>query len=126
MRHRFRQGLAAQIEGLLEEQTASIRPLQDTLTALNTQVRALHKRMDRLQETCVSIQQSLEEAQGFHGKMTVHEAWARHPGVREVFTRHHLPHCDRCPVGEDERLEEAAFGYSMDLNRLLEELNALC
>ena len=58
--------------------------------------------------------------------MTVHEAWARHPGVRDVFTERHLPHCDSCPVGADERLEEAAFGYAIDLEELLKDLNALC
>lgn len=61
----------------------------------------------------------------FTADMTVHEAWARHPGVRAIFTRRHLPACPACAVGVDETLAEAAFGYRMSLEELLQELNAL-
>ena len=47
-------------------------------------------------------------------------------GTNAVQNERHLPHCDRCPVGADERLEEAAFGYALDLQELLDSLNALC
>lgn len=57
--------------------------------------------------------------------MTVHEAWARHPGVRGVFTRHHLPACPACAVGVDETLVEAALGHHLDPDALLTELNTL-
>ena len=125
MRSRIRQGLAEQIEALLEGRLPPIRPLRAEVQSLSTQAEWLSKQLDKLQATCDEIEERLERQRGFHPKMTVHEAWARHPGVRAVFTRYHLAHCDRCPVGSDERLEEAAFGYSIDLAQLLEELNAL-
>ena len=57
--------------------------------------------------------------------MTVHAAWARHPGTARIFRAHHLPACPDCPVGADETLAEAAFGYGLDLDDLLARLNAL-
>ena len=125
MRSRIRQGLAEQIEALLEGQLPPIRPLRAEVQSLSTQAEWLNKQLDKLKTTCEELEARFEQQRGFHPKMTVHEAWDRHPGVRAVFTRYHLPHCDRCPVGRDERLEEAAFGYSIDLSKLLEELNAL-
>ncbi len=58
-------------------------------------------------------------------RTTIHAAWARHPGVREVFAGLGLPACDACSVGADETLEEAAFGYGVDLAWLLRQLNGL-
>ncbi|MCB9744549.1 MAG: hypothetical protein H6740_18280 [Alphaproteobacteria bacterium] len=61
----------------------------------------------------------------FLPEMPVHRAWARHPGVRAIFTRRHLPDCPSCAVGVDETLAEVAFGYGFDLDALLGELNGL-
>lgn len=72
------------------------------------------------------LQRWLERrSQPFGPDMTVHEAWMRHPGVRAVFLRHHLPACPACAVGADETLAEAAFGHRLDLEDLLQELNTL-
>ena len=126
MKQRIRQVLAPQIEAQLREHTASLRPVRAELQDVKDQVKELGIRMQDLASDVERLRLEKLRQRGFHGKMTVHEAWALHPGVREVFTRYHLPHCDRCPVGADERLEEAAFGYSFDLSVLLEELNDLC
>ena len=126
MKQRIRQVLAPQIEAQLREHIASLRPVRAELQALRDRVDELGARMLALASDVEHIRIERLRQRGFHGKMTVHEAWALHPGVREVFTRYHLPHCDRCPVGADERLEEAAFGYSLDLSVLLKELNDLC
>ncbi|MEE2750289.1 MAG: hypothetical protein VX519_02580 [Myxococcota bacterium] len=56
---------------------------------------------------------------------TVHEVWARHPGVRELFARHHLHGCDVCPVGADETLAEMAYGHRIDLEDFLQSLKDL-
>jgi hybrid cluster-associated redox disulfide protein len=61
----------------------------------------------------------------FTADTTVHQAWARHPGVAEIFGRYNLNDCPSCSVGADESLKEAAFGYEMDVVHLMAELNAL-
>ncbi len=61
----------------------------------------------------------------FTASMTVHAAWARHPGTARIFRAHHLPACPDCAVGADETLAEAAFGYGLDLDDLLARLNDL-
>lgn len=63
--------------------------------------------------------------QPFLARMTMDQAWRRHPGAAAVFARHHLPACDGCAVRFDETVEEAASAYGLDLGRLLAELNAL-
>ena len=126
MKQRIRQALTPQIEAQLRENTVSIGPLRAEIEATAARIQNLGQRLDQMAAAAEELTLAQLRARGFHGKMTVHEAWALHPGVREVFTRYHLPHCDRCPVGADERLEEAAFGYSLDLSRLLAELNDLC
>ncbi len=61
----------------------------------------------------------------FHGELTVHEAWSRHSGVKHVFARYHLPHCEVCPVGADETLKEAAAGHGISIKSLLIDLDRL-
>ena len=126
MREILRPQLRAPIQQALSLQTASIAPIRTILHDHSAKIEAANKRLDKLFNQFETVQGLLEEAHAFHGKMTVHEAWATHPGVQAVFAKHHLPHCDSCPVGADERLEEAAFGYSLNLEVLLQALNALC
>ena len=126
MKHRIRQALAPPIEAQLRENTVSLGPLRAEIEATAARIRRLAQKLEAAASTAEALRIAQLQARGFHGQMTVHEAWAVHPKVREVFTRYHLPHCDRCPVGADERLEEAAFGYSLDLDTLLAELNDLC
>ena len=126
MKHRIRHALAPHIEAQLREHTAPLEPVRKEIEAAKTEIQKLSQHLDELAAAAEELRIARLRQQGFHSKMTVHEAWALHPGVREVFTRHHLPHCDRCPVGADERLEEAAFGYSLDLSELLAQLNDLC
>lgn len=61
----------------------------------------------------------------FTAETTVHQAWARHPGVAAIFGRYALHACPSCSVGVDETLKEAAFGYDIPLDHLLKELNRL-
>ena len=59
----------------------------------------------------------------FSGDMTIDEAWHAHPHAPQVFAKYHLPACDGCAVRFDERLEEAAGAYGIDLNHFLHDLN---
>lgn len=118
-----RAGLMALARAALAEalapHTRETEALRGAVTALRAEVAALSAERAR----CAA---RLERAWGpFVLEMTVHEAWARHPGVRRVFTRHHLPACDACAVGVDETLGEAADGHDLDPIDLLAELNAL-
>ena len=60
--------------------------------------------------------------QPFTAETTVHEAWRRHPSPERVFAPLGLSDCPRCPVGEDETLEELAEGYGIPLDQLLSSL----
>lgn len=59
------------------------------------------------------------------GRLTVHAAHARHPGVQAVFAQFGLPSCPSCAVGADETLEEAARGEGFELEALLSALRPL-
>jgi hybrid cluster-associated redox disulfide protein len=59
----------------------------------------------------------------FSADMTIEQAWHAHPAAPQVFSKYHLPACDGCAVRFDERLEEAAQAYGIDLNQFLRDLN---
>jgi len=61
----------------------------------------------------------------FTGGMTIEEAWNAHPGAPSVFAQYHLPGCDGCAVRFEERIEEAAEAYGIELDRFLTDLNQL-
>ena len=126
MKAEIRRHLKLSIQAHIADKTVPIVPVRTEITQLKTQIQDCNRSISRLESDLVSLEELIESMTPFHPKMTVHEAWAKHPRVREVFAAHHLPHCDRCPVGADERLEEAAFGYALDLQELLDSLNALC
>ena len=122
----FQSILKKPILEILQEKTASIREPQRALQDLRQRIAALQGQLESLQTQCQELAKKRELAKyGFHSKMTVHQVWAAHPGAKKVFSEYHLPHCDQCPVGADERLEEAAFGYAIDLEVLLYKLNSL-
>ena len=61
----------------------------------------------------------------FTGEMSIDEAWHAHPRAPKVFARYQLPGCDGCAVRFEERIEEAAEAYGIDLDRFLHDLNQL-
>ena len=61
----------------------------------------------------------------FTADMTIEQAWNAHRDAPSIFAQHHLPSCDSCSVRFDERLEEAAAAYGIDLDGFLSKLNAL-
>ena len=95
------------------------RRLRREVPELSAQLEQLRARLQRSEELLARA------TAPFSGEMTVHQAWARHPGVREVFAARGLPECDLCSVGQDETLDEACQGYGLSLDELLTELNGL-
>jgi hybrid cluster-associated redox disulfide protein len=126
MKAEIRRQLKLSIQAQIEGQTASIGPVQREFAEFNDKVQGFNRAISKVERDLALLEATIASITPFHPKMTVHEAWAKHPSVKEIFAAHHLPHCDRCPVGADERLEEAAFGYAIDLRELLDALNALC
>ncbi len=126
MKARIQTHLREHIQRQIRANSAPIQGLQKEVLRLQEQLEALRSLLKNAEKRLTELNDQLEAAVPFHATMTVHQAWAKHPGVRAIFAQHHLPHCDRCPVGADERLEEVAFGYAIDLETLLEALNALC
>ncbi len=94
------------------------RELETALTSARRAIAELDAVLDRLDAR-------LQARTPFTGQTTVHGAWARHPGVKEVFSELGLPACDQCAVGADETLGEAAYGYRVELPWLLGRLNSL-
>jgi hypothetical protein len=112
------------VRDILLEQTVALSVLKESIGTLKQTLQNTQLLLSTLENQCLALKKAAEWT-GFHAQMTVHEAWAAHPGAPLVFSGFHLPGCDQCPVGQDERLEEAAFGYAIDLQVLLAELNAL-
>ncbi|MBI4556005.1 MAG: disulfide oxidoreductase [Candidatus Hydrogenedentes bacterium] len=61
----------------------------------------------------------------FSPDMTIGEAMAVHPRVREVFGAFHLGGCSHCSINEYETLAQVCAGYGVDLDTLLEVLESL-
>ncbi|MCB9795529.1 MAG: hypothetical protein H6741_22715 [Alphaproteobacteria bacterium] len=115
----LRRWLAARLTEVLEPHVEAAEALRGAIDPLVEASSALRAEQAR-------VQRWLRWRTGpFAAEMTVHQAWARHPGVRAIFARRHLPDCPSCAVGADETLAEVAFGYDFDLDALLMELNAL-
>ncbi len=126
MHPRLHAFLAARVRALLEPRERAHDALQAKARALQTEARALEDRLRAARREAEALSSELRLwREPFHEAMTVHQAWLRHPRAREVFTRHHLPACDRCAVRFEETVGEAAAAYRLDLGALLTELNAL-
>ncbi len=123
LRQQLRAWLGARAKEVSER---ALQPLVAEKAALWPRAREQAADLDRVQDRLGRLEADLEALTApFTPTMTIHQAWKRHPGVAAIFARHHLPDCPACPVGADERLEEAAFGYGIPLDPWLAELNAL-
>ncbi|MFT5585397.1 MAG: hypothetical protein ACI9VR_002986, partial [Cognaticolwellia sp.] len=107
---------------IVEAADRALKPLKAERQALWPAVENQSRELDQLDSKLQATESDLAAFTApFSPTMTVHQAWMRHPGVRAIFVRHHLPDCPSCPVGADERLEEAAFGYGIPLEPWLAE-----
>ena len=106
--------------GALEVHRAALQALAEDRDQLSARAAALDRAADRLRADL-----SLYSRRSFSLDMTLDQVWRRHPGVRGVFARHHLPACDGCSVRFDETLEEACAAYGIDRASLLAALDAL-
>ncbi len=57
--------------------------------------------------------------------MTIADALGVHPGVKGVLASLHIGGCAGCSSSSTETLEQAARGHGVDLNTMLERMNAL-
>ncbi len=121
-----RDRLQAHISRQLEPAAAAATDLRQSVARARSDADNLSSLLGEAEALVTDLTEAAQAARTpFTASMTVHAAWARHPGAAAVFRAHHLPACPDCAVGADEALEEAAFGYALDLGSLLEELNAL-
>ena len=87
----------------------------------------LHSRVPhRLQEALRRLRNRIRRPNiQFTADMTIDEAWHAHPHAPTVFAQYKLPGCDGCAVRFEERIEEAAEAYGVNLERFLHDLNRL-
>jgi hybrid cluster-associated redox disulfide protein len=57
--------------------------------------------------------------------MTIADAMAVHPRVREVFAAFHLGGCGHCAIGQVETIGQVCAGYGVDAEQLLQVLEEL-
>ena len=117
----LRRLLRARVAALLQPRAQDYARAEAALAAGRRDAAALQGRLAGLEAGLAA----LERRRPFDPEMTVEQAWQRHPGVRAVFARHHLPACDGCAVRFDETLAEAALAYDLALPLLLRDLNDL-
>ena len=120
----FNSFLRRSVQEILQTETAKLGDSRAGVEDIRKALAEAQTHLNAIENQCFRLEKAHQRAR-FHAQMTVHEAWAAHPDAKRVFARFHLPACDHCPVGADERLEEAAFGYAIDLGVLLGELNTL-
>lgn len=126
MRRQLQERLRARVVQDLAPRIRDTEDLRAGVADLQRRVSVLSAGLDRAEALASSLTEDLAAASApFTSDMTVHAAWARHPGVAGIFASHHLPACPDCAVGADETLGEAAFGYALDLSDLLARLNGL-
>ncbi|MCP4808823.1 MAG: hypothetical protein GY913_01940 [Proteobacteria bacterium] len=111
LRDRVEEHLSARLEP-----AQSLRHDADSMKQAIAGVEARIERLERARDA---------RSAPFSGDMTVHAAWARHPGVAAIFTARGLPGCPACAVGQDETLAEVADGYGFPLQLFLAELEDL-
>lgn len=73
----------------------------------------------------MSDTQTEGQAKHFTPDMTVGEAMAVHPRVREVFAAFHLGGCAHCSINQYETIGQVCAGYGVDVEMLLETLDSL-
>lgn len=61
----------------------------------------------------------------FSPRMTIGDALKQHPGVKDVLASMHIGGCSSCSASESETLEQAAAGHRVDLDEMLDKMNAL-
>ncbi|MDX2175323.1 MAG: DUF1858 domain-containing protein [Candidatus Sumerlaeia bacterium] len=61
----------------------------------------------------------------FSPAMTINDALKLHPGVKEVLASLHIGGCSSCSASASETLEQAAKGHRVDLDEMLDKMNAL-
>ncbi len=126
MRRQLRERLRARIDRDLAPRAQATEDLKASVADLRRCLSDCEEDLARAERLATELTHDLGAAKApFTADMTVHAAWARHPGVAVIFTDHNLPACPDCAVGADETLEEAAFGYALSLRHLLAQLNDL-
>ncbi len=124
MRRRLREHLHRRVLRDLEPRARDFADLRAGVADLGRRVAGARDTLARVDAVVTQLQAVLRPRR-FTSDLTVHAAWALHPGVEGIFAGHGLPACPACAVGADETLAEAAFGYALDLEDLLARLNAL-
>ena len=56
--------------------------------------------------------------------MTIADAIALDPRIRDVLAQFHLGGCGSCAINEEQTIEQAAVSYGVDLDRLMATLTA--
>ena len=85
---------------------------------------------NKLEQTILDVRSSIgkradKSNQRFHAEMTVDEVLNLHPDAAAVMANFHLGGCSSCAISEHHVLGPACEGYGIDIEPLLEALNAL-
>ena len=85
-----------------------------------------HRRlMEQAQEEAAPVASQDRAVAKFVPSMTITEALAVHPGVRDLLGRFELDSCAECAVSDVDTLEGACRSYGVDLEALMEALAGL-
>lgn len=116
-----------------------IRVLREDLRQVNRLSRLRYEELDRLvrearEDAAAARKEASRAASGGKGAtkpswftpyMTIQDALNLHPGVKGVLAGMHIGGCSSCSVSSRETLEQAAAGHGVDLEEMLDKMNAL-
>jgi hybrid cluster-associated redox disulfide protein len=108
------------------------RSLREALRDAQRRLYLAQARLNELESTVQKDLQALrrmllQQSGGplFVPSMTIAEAIAIDPRIRDVLAQFHLGGCSACAINEDHTIEQAAMSYGVDLDRLMTALTAL-
>jgi len=102
------------------------RFMRDTLRDAQRRLYLAQARLNELESTVQkelqALRSSIRRQSGsplFEPSMTVAEAIAIDPHVRDILAQFHLGGCSACAINEEHTIEQAAMSYGVDLDRLM-------
>ena len=119
---------AGKLQKMVKQNETEMESLRSHMTAssniLKQEVADVLNNMEQRVKTAAASNTN-EDSEAFHMDMSVAEVLNLHPAAAGVMAKFHLGGCSSCAISDHHILGPACESYGVDVNKLLDELNAL-